>query len=115
VPDTPATQRDVSNLSASIRDLNTALTAQLDRLANQIQQDRDRADIRFVPRGEWREGRETDRSRVIDIAADVADLKKQAEADRTFRRQVLLGVALAAFSAIISVGTAVMSLLAGRG
>lgn len=115
MPDTPATQRDIGNLSASIRDLNTTISGQIDRLANQIQTDRDRADMRYVPRGEWVEGRRADQGLVNDVSKDIAELKANEVAAAASRRQFLFGLALTAITSVAGFLTALAVLLLGKG
>ena len=77
-------------------------TAYLDRIAAQLQADRDRADLRYVPRVEWVEARKGISERIGDVAGDVAELKTNSEDDRKFRRQTMVLMLLAVFSAVLS-------------
>lgn len=88
---------------------------QLAELATQMRNDRDRADVRFVPRGEWKEGRETDRSRVTDVAKDVDELKAKDIANASSRRQFLFGLALTAITSLAGLVTALAVLFLGKG
>jgi hypothetical protein len=68
----------------------------LDRTASQLQTDRDRADLRYVPRGEWVEGRRADQGLIKDVVKDVEDITG-------FRRQITvitIGAALSSFGAL---------------
>lgn len=89
-------------------------TAYLNRISTQVREDRDRADMRYVPRVEWVEARRGIGDRIDDVADDVADLKRRGDADAGFRRQVLLAFAVAAFSALVSVAVAIIVLVFGR-
>jgi hypothetical protein len=79
------------------------IATRIDRTASQLQTDRDRADLRYVPRGEWVEGRRADQGLTKDVAKDVAELRASKSADLTFRRQftiALVGVALSSFASL---------------
>jgi hypothetical protein len=91
------------------------ISAQLSELAAQMRTDRDRGDVRYVPRVEWVEARKGITDRIGDVASDVADLKRTEDADKAFRRQILLAVSVAAFSALISVAVSVAGFVVGRG
>jgi hypothetical protein len=94
-------------------------SSQLARLADQMRTDRDRADMRFVPRGEWVEGRRADQGRIAETEKDVVEIKgketAREQADTTWRRQILLAFAVAAFSGIVSVAVAIAGLILGKG
>jgi hypothetical protein len=85
--------------------------ARLDRTLAQMQQDRDRGDQRYVPRVEWVEARKGIDDRFKDVIGDVGDLKLERTSDTTFRRQVLLAVCIAAFSAVVSIAVTGLLLL----
>lgn len=87
----------------------------VEETARAMREDRDRADLRFVPRGEWKEGRETDRSRVNDVAQDVEELKAKEVAAAASRRQFLFGLALTAITSVAGFLTALAVLLLGKG
>lgn len=79
--------------------VNTQVTSTLQRSLDDVQQN-------AVPRREWELAREGDRKRIVD-------LEDGRRGDATFRRQILLGVSLAAFSALVSVVILVAGLLLG--
>ena len=83
-------------------------------VSKDVREFRNWAERLYVPRGEWVEGRRADQGYIKDVAGDVADLKKKAEADATWRRQILLAFAVAAFSAIVSVALFVATFVLGR-
>jgi hypothetical protein len=92
-----------------------ATSAQLASLAAQMQTDRDRADLRFVPRGEWVEARRADQGLVKDVAKDVDELKTKDVSNANSRRQFLFGLALTAVSSLAALVTALAVLFLGKG
>lgn len=91
------------------------IASRMDRTASQLQNDRDRADIRFVPRGEWKEGRETDRGKIADVEKDVEELKAGNAARAAERRQFMFGLALTAITSVAGLLTALTVLFLGKG
>lgn len=92
-----------------------ANTSQLMELARQFREDRDRADQRYVPRVEWVEARKGIADRIDNVVEDVVELKAKSKDQAAFQRQVLLALAVAAFSAFVSVCIAVAGLVLGKG
>ena len=94
-------------------------TAQLNRIAAQMQTDRDRADLRYVPRGEWIEGRRADQGFIKDVAADVAEIKVNAEDDakekKSFRNQIIVGFLVVLATSFGSLIVALIVLLLSGG
>lgn len=84
-------------------------------VAKDVREFRNWAERLYVPRGEWVEGRRADQGRAAAISEDVAELKAERAANQAFRRQVLLALAVAALSAVVSVSIAIAGLLLGRG
>lgn len=84
------------------------IAMRLDRTASQLQQERDRADLRFVPRGEWVEGRRADQGLIKDVAKDVEDAT-------AYRRQITLLAIGAMFSGFAGLAIAVVMLLLSGG
>lgn len=91
-------------------------------ISKDVREFRSWAERLYVPRGEWVEGRRADHLRTVEIAGDVGELKAKAEADAlaaqateratlAWRRQVLLAVAIAAFSGFVSVALFIASAL----
>lgn len=87
------------------------IALRLDRTLTEMKQDRDRGDQRYVPRVEWVEARRGIDVRFADVTGDVTDLKMDRSGDTTWRRQVLLAVGIAAFSALVSLAVTGLLLL----
>lgn len=83
-------------------------------VSKDVREFRSWAERLYVPRGEWVEGRRADSLRTTEIAGDVGELKKKAETDATWRRQMLLAFAVAAFSAVVSVALFVATFVLGK-
>lgn len=92
-----------------------ATAAQLAALASQMQTDRDRADMRYVPRGEWVEGRRADQGLIKDVSKDVEELKAKEVSNTASRRQFMFGLALTAITSVAGFLTAMTVLLLGKG
>jgi hypothetical protein len=88
-------------------------TAWLNRISAQLREDRDRADLRYVPRVEWIEARGRIGERIEDVAGDVEDLQTESRSAAAFRRQSLLLFAIAAFSGVVAVAIAAIGLFFG--
>lgn len=88
-------------------------TNTLNRILAQLREDRDRADMRYVPRVEWIEARGRIGERIDDVADDVEDLKTDGRQAAAFRRQSLLLFSIAAFSGVIAVAIAAIGLFFG--
>ena len=84
------------------------VASRVDRTASQLQTDRDRADMRYVPRGEWVEGRKADQGLIKDVAKDVDDMVSN-------RRQITLLALGAAFSGFAALAVAVVMLILSGG
>lgn len=81
----------------------------------EVREFRSWAERLYVPRGEWVEGRRADQLKVTEVVGDVLELKQKAQSDVTWRRQVLLAFAIAAFSAVVSVALFVATFVLGKG
>jgi hypothetical protein len=91
------------------------ITKRFEDTVRDVREFRSWAERLYVPRGEWIEGRRADQEVVRGVSREVEDLTTRAERDGTFRRQVLLALSVAAFSAIVSVSIAVAGLILGKG
>ena len=89
------------------------VSKQLADVVGELREDRRRAEQRYVPRELWIEARDADKARVRDVERDVEALAKQRELDLTWRRQVLLALAVAALAAVASFAIALFNIVAG--
>jgi hypothetical protein len=87
------------------------VAAQLLRIVAEIATDRSRAEQLYVLREAWALARAADERHVNEVEKDVDQLKKDREADVTYRRQIMLALAVASFSAIVTAAVAIFSLL----
>lgn len=87
----------------------------MDRTSAKLDEFRNWAERLYVPRMEWVEARRAINERIDNIADDVKTLQGHEDAGATFRRQVLLALAVASFSAFVSVAIAVAGLVLGKG
>jgi hypothetical protein len=87
------------------------VSASLLRIVAEIASDRKRAEQLYVLREAWGLARAADQSKVHEVEKDVEGLKKDRDGDLTYRRQIMLALAIASFSAIISVAIAIFSVL----
>jgi hypothetical protein len=90
-------------------------TTQLSELSRQFREDRDRADIRYVPRGEWVEGRRADQGLVKDVGKDVQELKDMNVANVAFRRQFTVALVATALSSFGALAVAIILLILSGG
>jgi len=100
-----ALRKTVAELVTNVA-LNSQIASSLQRTLDDVRQS-------AVPRREWELGRLADKAEVASVAKDVGDLQENERAWTTFKRQILLAVGVAAFSALISVGVALAGLLLG--
>jgi len=87
------------------------VAAQMLRILAEIASDRSRAEQLYVLREAWSLAREADRGHVHDLEKDVEQLKTDRDGDLTYRRQILLALAVASFSAIVSTAIAIFAFL----
>lgn len=83
-------------------------------VSKDVREFRNWAERLYVPRGEWVEGRRADQGYIKDVAKDIAELQADRKNDQTWRRQILLAFAIAAFSAVVSVALFIATFLVGR-
>lgn len=84
-------------------------------VAKDVREFRNWAERLYVPRMEWVEARKVFDERIGNVAGRVKDLEDDSDDNRTFRRQVLLALSVAAFSAFVAVTIAVAGLVLGKG
>lgn len=106
MPDSPTPGEIMRRLDDVVR--------RFEDVSKDVREFRSWAERLYVPRGEWVEGRRADQLRTTEIAGDVGDLKKQRETDATWRRQMLLAFAVAAFSAVVSVALFIATFVLGK-
>lgn len=94
-------------------------TAELKRIADQLRQDRDRYDLRYVPRAEWVESRRADQRSIDAVAKDVEELQRAEETRETEargqRRQMTVGLIVCAAGTFGSLMVALVMLLLSGG
>ena len=88
------------------------VAAQMLRILAEIAADRSRAEQLYVLREAWSLAREADGRRVQEVEGDVIQLQKDRDGDLTYRRQILLALAVASLSAIVSTAIAIFAFLA---
>lgn len=92
-----------------------ANTQQLAEITRQMREDRDRADMRYVPRVEWVEARRGVDERFKNVEGDVVDLKNEKRDEKrgrtAFQRAVIVAVCTSAVTGLISLATIGLQLL----
>jgi hypothetical protein len=87
------------------------VAAQMLRILAEIASDRKRAEQLYVLREAWALARDADKGRVHEVEKDIDQLKKDRDGDLTYRRQILLALAIASLSAIVSTAIAIFAFL----
>lgn len=104
MPDQPPTLGEV------IRRLDT-LARSLEELGKDIREDRKDAAATYVRRDLYVAERLADQTVTADLAREITAIQADRRSDAGFRRQVLLGLALAAIGSMTSVMVLVVSLV----
>lgn len=104
--------RRITGLEDDLKDQERRSTEGYRNLAQQLHDAKESADRKFVRKDVWTEARKADGAVTADLASDVLDLKADRKSDVAFRRQVQLGLAIAAISSMTAIAIAVFTLLA---
>lgn len=104
--------RRITGIEDDLKEQERRNTDGYRNLAHQLNQTRESADRKFVRKDVWVEARKADGAITADINSDVQDLKADRKSDVAFRRQVQLGLAIAAISSMTAIAIAVFTLLA---
>lgn len=91
-----------------------AMSQRQDATSRRVEELLDRTDVRYVPRGEWVEGRRADQTRIREVENDIGELKSKSESDASFRRTTLVMFSVAAFSASLSALVALAFFVLGK-
>jgi hypothetical protein len=100
----PTPYSEIRDLRGEIRDFR-----------NEMKDFRNWAERLYVPRGEWVEGRRADQGYIKDVAKDVEELKAKDTALGAWKRTVLGGVLVAAFSAALTTAITFAVVILGKG
>lgn len=104
MPDQPPTIGEV------IRRLD-ALARSIEELGKEIREDRKEAAATYVRRDLYVAERLADQTVTADLAREIGAIREDRKSDAGFRRQVLLGLSLAAIGSMTSVMVLVISLV----
>lgn len=80
-------------------------------LERRLSEAKEHGDAKYLRKDLYAEARKLDSTVVADVASDVRELRDERKADAAFRRQVQLGLAIAAIGVMSSFAIAVFTLL----